>query len=178
MIEKDVLKLDLKKDFSIHGPIKVAGNIPYNISSPIVLKGLDHLDGMVAMLLMTQLEFAARIVARPNTKDYGSLSVYAQLRAEANLEFIVERSCFTPVPKVDSAVLLCQPKRDKLDAPTLLAAEQVTRAAFTQRRKKLRNSVRSFLETAGEAGCPIDLDRRADSLSPREFVQLAQYLSK
>lgn len=80
------------------------------------------------------------------------------------------------MPKVDSAVLLIQPRRDRLDPVVLQRAEQVTRAAFTQRRKKLRNSVRPFLGDKNEADCPIDLDRRADSLSPREFVLLAEFL--
>lgn len=175
----DILKFDLGAWIqSGTGRTAVVGNIPYNISSPIVLMALDQLDNLTALLVMTQLEFAARVAARPNTKDYGSLTVYAQLRAEVTLEFKVERTCFKPVPKVDSAVMLCVPRRDKLDAATLQVAEKVTRAAFTQRRKKLRNSVRAFLEVRGEAGCPIDLERRADALAPREFVQLAKFLTE
>ena len=179
VVNEDVLAFDLGA--WIEGGVgraALVGNIPYNISTPIVLKGLDHLDKLVAMLFMTQLEFALRVVARPNTKDYGSLSVYAQLRAEANMEFKVERSCFNPVPKVDSAVMLCVPKRDRLDAKFLHQVEQVTRAAFMQRRKKLRNSIRSFLDARGEAGCPVDLERRADALSPREFVLLTRFLNE
>lgn len=173
----DILKFDLAGWIAREkGRAALVGNIPYNISSPIMLKGLDNIDGLAAILIMTQLEFAARVVARPNTKDFGSLTVYAQLRAETTMEFKVERSCFTPVPKVDSAVMLAVPRRDKLDAATLQQAESVTRAAFTQRRKKLRNSVRPFLGVRGEAGCPVDLERRADSLSPREFVLLAKFL--
>lgn len=159
------------------GRAALVGNIPYNISSPIMIKGLEHLENLIAILFMTQLEFACRVAARPNTKDFGSLSVFAQLRAETNIEFKVERSCFTPIPKVDSAVMLCVPRRDKLDTETLQIVEKITRAAFTQRRKKLRNSVRSFLDLrGGEEGCPIDLERRADALSPREFVILAKFL--
>ncbi len=159
------------------GRAAVVGNIPYNISSPILLKAINSLDRLTAILFMTQLEFACRVSARPNTKDYGSLTVFTQLRAETSLEFKVERTCFQPVPKVDSAVMLVTPKREKLDEAMLRQAEQVTRVAFTQRRKKLRNSVRPFLEALGtEEGCPIELDRRADSLSPEEWVQLAKFL--
>lgn len=178
-VNADVLKFDFEQWLGESGGrAAVVGNIPYNISSPILLRTLTCIDQLTAILLMTQLEFAARVIARPNTKDYGSLSVYAQLRSEPTMEFKVERSCFNPVPKVDSAVMLVTPKREKLDDATLQMAEQVTRTAFTQRRKKLRNAVRQFLEarSGGEAGCPIDLERRPDSLSPREFVLLAKFL--
>ena len=124
------------------------------------------------------LKFARRVVSRPSTKDYGSLSVFAQLRADVALEFNVPRGCFQPVPKVDSAVLLVMPAKERLPDDVLLRTEAVTRSAFTQRRKKLRNSVRPFLDETGEAGCPIDLERRADALSPREFVALAAFLLK
>lgn len=154
----------------------VVGNIPYNISTPILTRGLAHLSQVSALLFMTQLEFAARTVGRPNTKDYGSLSVFTQLRADVSIEFNVPRTLFQPVPKVDSAVMLVLPKRELLPEALLLKAEAVTRIAFTQRRKKLRNSIRVFLEPVGEQGCPIDLERRADSLSPQEFVILAQFL--
>ena len=83
------------------------------------------------------------------------------------------------MPKVDSAVILVQPRRDPLPEDLLQQVEQVTRAAFTQRRKKLRNSIRQFLvqgEAVGEDGCPIDLERRADALAPREFVELTKFL--
>lgn len=177
VINSDILRYDWQEWIDLGGGrAAVVGNIPYNISSPILMRGMAHLQSVTALLFMTQLEFAARVVGRPNTKDYGSLSVFTQLRADATLEFNVPRSSFQPIPKVDSAVLLVQPKREALPEAVLLKAEAVTRAAFTQRRKKLRNSVRVFLDATGEEGCPIDLDRRADSLAPREFVTLAQFL--
>jgi 16S rRNA (adenine1518-N6/adenine1519-N6)-dimethyltransferase len=162
-----------------HGRAAIVGNIPYNISTPILLRGINHMRDVAVMMFMTQLEFAARAVSGPNTKDYGSLSVFLQLRADCTLEYKVPRTAFHPVPKVDSAVLSLVPKRDgdRLPEEKLVRAEQVTRMAFTQRRKKLRNSIRSLLDAAGgEAGCPIDLERRADSLSPREYVELAEFL--
>lgn len=185
VVNEDILQYDwqawLARDAGARSA--VVGNIPYNISSPIVLRGLSHLSQLKGLLFMTQLEFAARIAARPDTKDYGSLSVFTQLRGEPHLEFKVPRGCFHPVPKVDSAVISILPKRDPLADEILNRAEQVTRVAFMQRRKKLRNSVRQFFDghsgkdaASLEAACPIDLDRRADSLSPRDFVLLAEYL--
>ena len=177
VVNMDILRYDWQEWIDEgKGRSAVVGNIPYNISSPIIMRGLSHLRDLTALLFMTQLEFAARVVGRANTKDYGSLSVFTQLRADAALEFNVPRTCFQPVPKVDSAVLLLLPKREILSETILQKAEAVTRAAFMQRRKKLRNSVRSFLEETGEVGCPIDLERRADSLQPREFVMLAEFL--
>lgn len=177
VVNADILKFDFEGWLAAgSGRAAIVGNIPYNISSPLLLRGLTVIDKVAAMLFMTQLEFAARVVARPGTKDFGSLSVFTQLRADAALEFKVERACFNPIPKVDSAVLLVTPKRELLDKTTLLQAEQVTRLAFTQRRKKLRNSVRQFLEGKDEAASPIDLERRADSLAPTEFVELARWL--
>jgi len=177
VINTDILKFDWREWIQVaRAPVAVVGNIPYNISSPILIKGLEVLGDLQAMMFMTQLEFAQRVVARPSSKDYGSLSVYTQLRAEVSIEFKVERTCFNPVPKVDSAVILILPKRDKLSAELLKRVEQVTRTAFTQRRKKLRNSIRPFLEGKDEHACPLDLERRADSLSPQEYVQMTEWL--
>lgn len=187
VFNEDILEFDWEAwlDSSTARPA-IVGNIPYNISSPIVLRGAGLIQRMVGMLLMTQLEFARRVAARHDNKDYGSLSVFTQLRCDASIEFTVPRGCFHPVPKVDSAVMLCLPRRDVLSEKALKKTEQVTRTAFTQRRKKLRNSVRTFISeekrtdkrTAEEIEkhSPIDLERRADSLSPAEFMTLAEYL--
>lgn len=177
VVSDDILKFDWEAWIRASGERSaVIGNIPYNISSPILLKGLALMAQLPCMMFMTQLEFAQRVIARPNTKDFGSLTVFAQLRADVTLEYKVERACFQPVPKVDSAVILVLPKREQLEPEVLMQAEQITRAAFTQRRKKLRNAVKQFLQQSGEEGCPVDLERRPDSLSPREFVQLSTFL--
>lgn len=176
VINEDALRYDFEAwTQKGNGRAAIVGNIPYNISSPLLLRAMLVLSKVQFVLFMTQLEFACRVAARPNTKDYGSLSVFTQLRADVALEFKVERTCFNPVPKVDSAVMSIAAKREVLPDDILRQTEQVTRAAFTQRRKKLRNSVRTFLEGKDEAQCPIDLERRADSLAPREFVQLASW---
>ena len=125
---------------------------------------------------MTQLEFAKRLVAPPNTKDYGSLSVFAQLRAKMVLDCKVERRCFNPVPKVDSAIVIFKPLRQRLPTAKLRKIELVTRTAFTQRRKILANSLSSLLKDTPEANVPIDLNRRADSLAPAEFQALTEVL--
>lgn len=165
----------------------IVGNIPYHISTPLLMRGIECLrarqdDGGLgrarALLFMTQKEFAARVVAAPGTKDYGSLSVYAQLRTCPELLFSVPRGCFQPVPKVDSAVLLLTPRLDILPSHVLDLVEKVTRTAFMQRRKQLQNSLRQFIDNVAGDPPPLDLQRRADSLSPAEFVQLTKWLFK
>ncbi len=177
VINTDILALDWQDWIKNgHGKAAVVGNIPYNISTPIVLKGLEVLPDLACMLFMTQLEFAERVAGSPSSKDYGSLSVFTQLRADVQLEFEVGKELFKPVPKVDSAVILIKPKAHVHPIPVLELTEKVTRQAFTQRRKKLRNSVEKFLGDKDEALSPIDLNRRADSLTPDEWVILASFL--
>jgi 16S rRNA (adenine1518-N6/adenine1519-N6)-dimethyltransferase len=178
IVNADILRFDLEAWLgSTEEPAAIVGNIPYNISSPILLKALDLLPGLKCILFMTQLEFAQRVEAKSGTKDYGSLSVYTQLRADVSLEFKVERALFKPVPKVDSAVILVTPSNATYREGVLKLTEQVTRAAFSQRRKMLRNSIKAFLDRRSETDlCPLDLDRRADAVSPQEFVALAEWL--
>lgn len=178
VVNADILRFDLEGWLDAgQGPHAVVGNIPYNISSPILIKAIACLPRLAAVLLMTQLEFAKRVGAVTGNKDFGSLSVYAQLRSRISVEFKVERALFKPVPKVDSAVFLVTSRPDRLPEEILKMTEHLCRAAFSQRRKMLRNSIRPFLDKKAEpeAG-PIDLDRRADAISPEEYVQLAQWL--
>lgn len=177
IVNEDILKFDWETWLAASKVrTAVVGNIPYNISTPIMLRGLSHFGSLTAMMFMTQLEFAARVAARHNSKDFGSLTVFAQLRADVTLEFKVERTCFNPVPKVDSAVMLLIPLRERHSEELLNQVESLTRTAFTQRRKKLRNSIRQFIEGIDEKSIPIDLERRADSLSPVEFLELTKFI--
>lgn len=178
VINEDFLKFDLPGWLSASSePTAIVGNIPYNISTPIMMRLLPILGQIKGALLMTQLEFANRLVGRPQTKDYGSISVFSQLRALPTLEFAVPRTCFKPVPKVDSAVISLQKLNAGYDSVQLQRAEWIARAAFSQRRKKLRNSIAKFLHEGQEENCPIDLERRAETLSPQEFVRLGEYLA-
>lgn len=175
----DILKFDLEGWIKDGGNARsaVIGNIPYNISTPIVMWGLPHLHHLTAMMFMVQLEFAQRIVSAPDSKDYGSLSVYCQLRAMCDFNFEVNKTCFTPIPKVDSAVITIRPRSEPA-APDkhLQFTETICRVAFTMRRKKLRNGVKPFMGQLKEEDCPIDLNRRAETLSPNDFVRLAAFL--
>lgn len=177
IIEHDILHFDLADWLKTHSAARTAvcGNIPYHISTPVVMWLLPHLDQMQTSMLMFQLEFAKRLTAAPNSKDYGSLSVFAQLRARVDMDFKVERTCFTPAPKVDSAVVSMLRRPAHEPAAVLRNVEIVTRQAFSQRRKRLSNSLGPLLKDfAGDL--PIDLGRRCETLSPEEFVLLAKLL--
>lgn len=175
---EDILRCNLDQFLdSSSGACALVGNIPYHISSQIVQLAIEKLSRLQVVVLMTQLEFAERVAAKSNTKDYGSLTVYAQLRSAVQLEYTVPRDCFQPVPKVDSAVMTIKPKAEKISTDTLAATEKLTRLAFSQRRKKLSNSLSSVLTDIDLANSPVDLDRRADAISPTDFVALAEWLN-
>ena len=179
VLNVDILQFDLAEWIKAGGgtPCGVVGNIPYNISTPIVMWVLPHISAIKGAIFMVQLEFGTRIVSEADSKNYGSLSVYCQLRAHCDFNFKVDKTCFTPVPKVDSAVMTLRP-RSKLPASGKLLqySETVCRIAFAQRRKKLRSAVKQFMSKLLEENCPIDLNRRAETLTPEEFVKLAGFL--
>ncbi len=161
---------------------KVVANLPYYISTPIIQKLLRHRNRFYTLTLMLQKEVADRIASPPGGKEYGYLSVLVQLYAEPRLEFIVPAEAFTPRPEVDSAVitlaLRSSPAVSIRDEGSFLT---VVKAAFSQRRKTLRNSLRQLdiprdKMDAVFAETRIDLGRRAETLNVEEFAQLANFL--
>ena len=156
--------------------IAVCGNIPYHISSPMLIWALGTLAHLKGIYFLVQMEFAKRLAALPNNKTYGSLSIYTQLRAKVSYEFTVERTCFTPVPRVDSAVVSLEPLASPESLEVLELVEKLSKTSFQQRRKKLSNSLASFLKERPLFKSPLDLNRRCDSLSPSEFVSFAKAL--
>ena len=157
----------------------IAANLPYNIGTPLLTGWLTQTPWpgwWASATLMFQKEVADRIVAAPGTGAYGRLSVLAQHRAEARIETILPARAFTPPPKVDSAVVRLIPRAAQPDVPVALL-ERVTAAAFGQRRKMLRQSLKSLpggLDALEQLG--IDPTRRAETLSVSEFVALARAL--
>jgi 16S rRNA (adenine1518-N6/adenine1519-N6)-dimethyltransferase len=179
VIHQDFMMFDLDKWVEeTPGPLAVCGNIPYHISSPIILKVMPYLTQLKGSMFLVQLEFAQRLVSKPSSKSYGSLSVYTQLRSKAEIAFKVDRHEFTPVPKVDSALVVMFPREDELSLDTLKKVESVTRLAFLNRRKKLSNGLAPILNKETVADCPVDLNKRPDALTPEEFVALALFLKK
>ncbi len=158
------------------GPLHLVGNLPYNITSPILFGLLPHRRSIAQAVFMMQREVAERLVAQPGSKTYGVPSVLIQLFAEPRLLFRVSRSVFRPKPAVESAVV-----KMSFGAATEPAVEYawiraVVRAAFGQRRKMLRNSLRGLMADIGSELPEQWRTLRAEDLSPAGFVELAQYL--
>jgi len=178
----EVLQTDvLKYDFSSACPggrIKVVGNIPYHISSPILFRLLDFRRSISSMLLMFQKELADRITAPPGTKDYGIPSVLVARYTRATCELTVPPTCFYPVPDVVSSVLRIVVRQEP-NLPDEALFAKIVRAAFAQRRKTLWNNLRHIgipEEMVGRmfAGSGIDRTRRAETLSVEEFSILTK----
>lgn len=181
IVNEDILKFDFGTALNGENPIKCAlvGNIPYYISTPIVELALQNLHRFKCVLLMVQLEFAKRLGAAHGSKDYGSLSVFAQLRSECKIEFEISRHMFSPVPKVDSAVVCIKPLSSPMGtAEELSFCEKVSRTTFSHRRKMLRNSLSPFLSSDLKVQSPYDLNRRPETLSPNELLELSKWLTK
>ena len=173
VIESDVLKVDFTQVAQALAAIKirVVGNLPYNISTPILFHLLEHVDVIADQHFMLQKEVIDRMVARPCTSDYGRLSVMLQWRyAMENVLFVPPES-FEPPPRVDSAVVRMVPRA----APVVLAPkllEELVQVAFSQRRKLLRHTLGRWLEARNFAG-EFNVQRRAEEVPVDEFVALA-----
>ena len=173
VIESDVLKVDftaLAQTLAVP-KIRVVGNLPYNISTPILFHLLEHVDAIADQHFMLQKEVIDRMVARPATSDYGRLSVMLQWRyAMENVLFVPPES-FEPPPRVDSAVVRMVPRAEPVALqPKLL--QELVQVAFSQRRKLLRHTLGRWLEARNFAGA-FNVQRRAEEVPVDEFVALA-----
>ena len=178
VVESDVLKVDftaLAHDIvpaNATEKLRVVGNLPYNISSPILFHLLNHVDAIEDQHFMLQKEVIDRMVAQPATADYGRLSVMLQWRYAMENVLFVPPECFDPPPRVDSAVvrMVPHPQPAALERPVL---ENLVQVAFSQRRKLLRHTLGKWLEEKRFAGT-FDLQRRAEEVPVQEYVLLAQ----
>jgi 16S rRNA (adenine1518-N6/adenine1519-N6)-dimethyltransferase len=172
VIESDVLKVDFKALAAAkNAKLRVVGNLPYNISTPILFHLLDAVDVVVDQHFMLQKEVVDRMAAAPGGKDYGRLSVMLQWRYDIESVLDVPPEAFDPPPRVDSAIVRMQPLPNPpaLD-PARLGA--LVASAFSQRRKLLRHSLGRWLAEQGYQG-HFDLQRRAEEVPVAEFVALA-----
>ena len=175
VVESDILKVDiaaLAQRLQASGSLRIVGNLPYNISTPILFHLLDHVAVVRDQHFMLQKEVIDRMVATPATADYGRLSVMLQWRyAMENVLFVPPES-FDPPPRVDSAVVRMVPLAEPPAIDVRLYGELV-QTAFSQRRKILRNTLGRWLEARGFAG-QFDLQRRAEEVPVAEYVALTQ----
>ncbi len=179
LIEGDFLKLDLDRLFP-EGDFSVIGNYPYNISSQIFFRVLDYRDRIPVCSGMIQKEVAERIASKPGKKAYGILSVLLQAYYDIEYLFTVDEYVFAPPPKVKSAVIrLTRNKRRQLDCDENLF-RTIVKTAFNQRRKQMRNSLRTFVENRNtkveNERLTHFLTQRPEQLSVDEFVELTNLL--
>jgi 16S rRNA (adenine1518-N6/adenine1519-N6)-dimethyltransferase len=174
IIHADFLKFNLAD--LISGPVCLIGNFPYNISSQILFKMLENRTKIPQMVGMFQKEVAQRISANHGNKTYGILSVLLQAFYHVELLFSVSPQCFSPPPKVQSAVVRLLAKENvSIDGPTEKALKQVVKLAFNQRRKMLRNSLKSIWPGHIEPEDPV-LNKRPEHLSVPDFIELTKSL--
>jgi 16S rRNA (adenine1518-N6/adenine1519-N6)-dimethyltransferase len=176
VVESDVLKVDFTALARTLGDrmLRVVGNLPYNISTPILFHLLDHVAVVEDQHFMLQKEVVDRMVAAPATAAYGRLSVMLQWRYAMEDVLFVPPEAFDPPPKVDSAVVRMVPHATPAPVDGALLSELV-QVAFSMRRKLLRHSLGRWLEQRGFAGS-FDVQRRAEEVPVQEFVELAARL--
>ena len=177
VVESDVLKVDFAALAErLGGDIRVVGNLPYNISSPILFHLMAAAPRVVDQVFMLQKEVVDRMAAAPGSKAFGRLSVMLQWRYEIEPLFDVAPDAFDPPPRVDSTVLRMVPRAAPADVDPALLRELVT-VAFSQRRKLLRHTLGRWLEARGVAQ-DFDVQRRAEEVAVDEYLALAQTVAQ
>jgi len=196
VVNQDIMKTDVEKLISENmvgeegvalKNVKVVANLPYYITTPIIMKLLEENPGINTMVFMVQKEVAERMVASPGTKTYGALSVAVQFYSDANIMFTVPPHCFIPQPEVDSSIIrldiLSEPKNEVFDKKIFF---RVVKAAFEQRRKKLLNAIvntGNFNISKDDLGkmlvdMGLDENVRGEVLSIMQFTQLSNLIYK
>ncbi|QDI04529.1 16S rRNA (adenine(1518)-N(6)/adenine(1519)-N(6))-dimethyltransferase RsmA [Xanthomonas cerealis pv. cerealis] len=173
ILNRDVLSVDFA-ELAGAGRIRLVGNLPYNISSPILFHALDHAAAIADMHFMLQKEVVDRMAAGPGSKVYGRLSVMLQAYCEVTSLFVVPPGAFRPPPKVDSAVVRLVPHAPQdIGIADRRRFADVVRAAFGQRRKTLRNALGGVCDAAQFEAAGVRPDARAEQLEVADFVRLA-----
>ena len=177
IINWDFLKFDLSQ---FKKPIKIIGNLPYNIASEILFRLFEHRDKIECAVLMVQKEFARRLVANPNSKEYGIMSVQTQVFCKPKILFNVPPTVFFPKPKVESSVIKLDFTNDNYNLLNRDSFKLLVRTAFGKRRKILKNSLKELFEELelnfDEYDLFFDFSRRAENVSINEYVQLSNLI--
>lgn len=188
LVNEDILEFNLAKLVSklkINKKINLVGNIPYSITTPILEYIFQNLHFLGSIYLMVQKEFSLRLIAKPNTKDYSSISCFAQFYANPSILFSVKRTCFRPIPKVDSCFIKLEPKKSDYWSGDLRPRNEkllfgVIRAAFNQRRKNILNSLACLIDKNSLSqilgNLNIDWRLRAENLSISDYIKISNVL--
>ncbi len=172
----DALRADLS-EITGGRPCRLVGNLPYNISTPLIFHLLQWHDLLIDMHFMLQKEVVERMAAAPGSRTYGRLSVMTQFRCQVIPLFDVQPGSFSPAPKVCSSIVCLKPlKQPPVDAGSFDKLNRVVRAAFSMRRKTLRNSLKNELTAEQILAAGVDPGQRAEQLSLEQFASLARSL--
>jgi 16S rRNA (adenine1518-N6/adenine1519-N6)-dimethyltransferase len=178
IINADMLEFQLSS-IAVGKTFRVVGNLPYNISTPLLFHLLESIQQIQDMHFMVQKEVALRIVARPGERNYGRLSVMLQYRCDCQYLLDVAPACFEPPPRVDSAVVRLIPLNGpRHDVGDYNRFSSIVKAAFSQRRKTLSNSLKSVLDRKTIIACEIDPGLRAENLGVADFAKLSRASSQ
>jgi 16S rRNA (adenine1518-N6/adenine1519-N6)-dimethyltransferase len=178
IFETDALKFDFAELCRDERPLRVVGNLPYNISTPLIFHLLSHAGLIQDMHFMLQKEVVDRLASEPGTSDYGRLGIMTQYFCQVEPLFLVPPSAFNPAPKVDSAIVRLTPHAVlPHPAKDVRMLQDLLRTAFSQRRKTLRNNLRTLLDADALTALEIDPGLRPERLTLAEFVRISDYLS-
>ena len=170
--EGDVLKLRYADLCPL--PIRLVGNLPYNISTPLLFHGMAQLSQIVDMHFMLQEEVAARLVAKPGNRTYGRLSVMVQYHCDVEKLFRVPPSAFLPEPRVNSVLVRLKPRQTGWSRHDPRQLARLVKSAFSQRRKTLRRVLKGVVTEEQFAAAGLNAAARPESLAPADYVRLAQ----
>lgn len=181
LVHKDILDVNWSDYLHENGTTKLVANIPYQITSPLLYKIVDYREHFSKIVIMIQKEVAERLSAKPANKNYGVLTIKTQFYFNIELLCKVPASSFSPVPKVDSAVVVLTPRKDIPDISNLDYFWALVESCFRNRRKTLRNNLIPFVNSSEMMKLletiPIDLNRRGETLSEEEYIGLYLFLS-
>ncbi len=178
IINQDVLEVDFKTLVpATNSLLRIVGNLPYNISTPVIFKCLESSDIIQEMIFLLQKEVVDRLTAAPGNKSYGRLSVMTQYHCQTEYLLDVSPEAFTPPPRVDSALVKLKPHDTPLDLLEHKTLQTVVRNAFSQRRKTITNSLKTLISISEIEALKINPKLRPEQLSVEQFVDLSNHVS-
>ena len=174
IINEDAMSFDYSQ---LTGPWWImVGNLPYNIGTRLLIKLITEVPQIHRYVIMLQDEVAERIVAKPNTKHYGSISVLFSLFTDSKLQFNVSKNCFEPKPKILSTVLTIQ-RETLLDEKIRFKAFEISKIAFQQKRKKIKTALRDYIDQEKAEKLLLDLNSRPQELTPNDYLSIAESIT-
>ncbi|MEE4245378.1 MAG: 16S rRNA (adenine(1518)-N(6)/adenine(1519)-N(6))-dimethyltransferase RsmA [Kangiellaceae bacterium] len=178
IIQADALTVDFSSFAESDGSLRVIGNLPYNISTPLMFHLFTMRNSIKDMHFMLQKEVVDRLVASPGSKSYGRLSIMAQYYCRAEFMFLVKPGAFNPPPKVDSAIVRLTPHpADNSPSTNVELMNKIVTSAFSLRRKTIRNSLKQYLTESDFAQLQLNSKERAENLSLDDFIKITDFLS-